>query len=128
MSSFRRTRRILRSALLTLLMLGLVINPVLAAVGELHGLEHAAMAASAGLHDHAHQEGSDHPHPGDDADPEHASGLHGLLHQTGSVSETLPEGLSALLVQLPPEADLPEFGMSHRPGDSPNLPFRPPIA
>lgn len=128
MSSCRRIRRILRSAVLVLLMLGMVINPALAAVSELHGLEHAAMAASEGTHEHAHPDGSHHHHPGDDVDPEHTSGLHGLMHQTGSLAETLPEGLSTMLVQLPPEADLPESGMSHRPGDSPNLPFRPPIA
>lgn len=128
MSSLRRLRRFLRTALLLLLMLGMAAGPALAAVGELHGLEHSAMAAGAAAYAHSHPDGSDHHHSGDDVDPDHTAGAHGFMHHAGGVPETLPEAASGLLMQLPRESRQLEFGKAHRPGDSPKLPFRPPIA
>lgn len=129
MRAFRRYCRLLRTALLVLLVLGMVVSPVLAAVGELHAMEHAAVTASDGAHDHAHAADSDHhDHHGDPVDPDHATGGHGLMHQAGSVSVTLPDAAFTISMQSSSEPLLPGFGRSHLPGDSPSLPFRPPIA
>jgi hypothetical protein len=50
-------RRPLRFALLALLALGLVLRPTLGLLGELHGAEHALMAAAAADHAGAHAAG-----------------------------------------------------------------------
>jgi hypothetical protein len=129
MRAFRRKFRFPGIALRLLLALGMVVNPVLAAVGELHGMEHAAMASAEDMHDHAHGSDSqpqDHHGGGDDSD--HASGGHGLLHQAGSASDPLPDIALGISVASASGPLLPESGRSHLPGDSPDLPFRPPIA
>lgn len=128
----RLHRRLLRTPVLVLLMLAMVIGPTLAGVGELHGVEHAAEAASDADHGHSHSGGHHHGHapaePDPAADPKHASGAHGLMHQAGVVAEILPETL--LVVAMPPMAAPlpPDFAWFHLPGDSPTHPFRPPIA
>ncbi len=50
------------------------------------------------------------------------------MHQASHVSVTLPD--IALDIAAPPPSDqlLPEFARRQLPGDSPDLPFRPPIA
>ena len=129
MRPLHRYRRLLRTALLALLVLGMVISPTLAGVSELHDLEHAAEGAGHGVHAHTHSDSGHYGHvDSDEADPEHASGAHGLLHQAGSVSVTLPQ--AAVDISAPPMAGplLTEFARSHLPGDSPTHPFRPPIA
>jgi hypothetical protein len=131
MSALRRHCRRLRTVLV-LLVLGMVVNPTLAAVGELHGIEHAAMADHADVHAHAHPDDPGHHHDhdrhGDGSDSGHASGGHGLMHQGGSLSVTMPEeALSVSDVALC-EPLLPEFRRLHFSGDAPDLPFRPPIA
>ena len=129
MLAFRRYRRLLRTSLLVLLVLGMVVSPVLAAVGEVHDMEHAAMADRHDAHDHAHATDSNHHDHRDGAvDPDHATGGHGLMHQAGGVSVTLPDATLAISMQLASEPLLPELGRSRLPGDSPSLPFRPPIA
>lgn len=129
MRVFRRNLRFPGTALRVLLMLGMVVNPVLAAVGELHGMEHAAMASGDDVHDHAHASDSQpHDHHGGGDDSDHASGGHGLLHQTGSAADPLPDATLDISVRAASGPLLPDSGRSHLPGDSPDLPFRPPIA
>lgn len=134
MFSFRRHRQLLRTALLVLLALGMVVQPALGSLGELHEVEHAVVAQSDHGHDHGddhahdHDPDASHDHGGDGSDPDHATGSHGLLHQSGTVSVTLPEVMPCLLRQVPAEPRLPESGPFHLPGDTPDLPFRPPIA
>ena len=133
MSALLRHCRRLRTALLVLLVLGMVVSPTLAAVGELHGVEHAVAAASDDAHGHTHSADNDHhhhhhDHDGDGSDPEHATGGHGLMHQGASMSVTMPDEPLALSVVALGEPLLPEFRRLHLPGDSPTLPFRPPIA
>jgi len=132
MSALRRHCRRLRTALLALLVLGMVVSPTLAAVGELHGVEHAVAAASDHAHGHTHSADNDHHDrdhdgDGDGSDPEHAAGGHGLLHQGASLSVTMPDEPLAVSEIALCEPLLPEFRRLHLPGDSPNLPFRPPI-
>lgn len=129
MRAFRRYSRLLRTALLVLLVLGMVVSPVLAAVGELHAMEHAAMAANDSAHDHVGLADSDpHDHHGSEVDPDHATGRHGVMHQAASVLVTLPATALDISMQSADESFLPEFGRSHLPADSPSLPYRPPIA
>lgn len=137
MHAFRRHCRRLRSALLVVLVLGMVVGPTLAAVGELHAIQHAAMAAGdAHGHPHAAHGGhgghgdQHHHHPGDASggDPGHATGGHGLMHQSASLTVTMPDEPLAVSDVALCEPLLPEFRRLHLPGDSPSLPFRPPIA
>lgn len=129
MRAFRRKFRFPGVALRLLLALGMVVNPVLAAVGELHGMEHAAMASGDDVHAHAHASDSQaHDHHGGGGESGHASGGHGLLHLVGSPSDPLPDIALDIPAQSASGPLLPESGQSHLPGDSPNLPFRPPIA
>jgi hypothetical protein len=112
----------LRASLLVLLVLGLVVKPVLNQLGELHSVEHAALAdADEHGHDHA---GDQDDEPGQD----HAKGAHGLMHQAnlGASSDVLP----TLAIQ-----PLPSFSLALPMPDctaAPRLfaatPFRPPIA
>lgn len=146
----RRTRRhrVLHAALLMLVAFGVLLQPVLGALGELHGLSHA-MALDRGhgaadahgavhdhdlahSHDHAHAHASDHAHGapvdghGDAGEP---LGAHGLMHQ-GCLSVSmalLPPGLPGLApapVAMPPD-QLLAAGPPPTPFTSP---FRPPIA
>jgi hypothetical protein len=132
----RRHQCLSRTILLVLLMLGVMISPVLAVVGELHGIEHAAMAAGDGAHEHDHDHDHGHrhtaafdrPHHHGEADPDHVSGAHGLMHQTVNVTVTMPDMSLAVSFQSAREPRLPEFSRIHPPSDFPNLPFRPPIA
>ena len=129
MSALLRHCRRLRTALLVLVVLGMVVSPTLAAVGEVHGIQHAVAAGSDDAHGHTHSADSDpHDPGGDESDPEHATGGHGLMHQSASLSVTMPDEPLAVSEVAPGEPLLPEFRRLHLPGDSPNLPFRPPIA
>jgi hypothetical protein len=131
MSSLRRHCRRLRTALLVLLVLGMVVSPTLAAVGELHGADHALAATGDDAHGHTHPADDvhhDHGDGGDGSDPGHATGGHGLMHQGASLSVTMPDEPPAVSGVALGEPLLPEFRRLQLPGDSPNLPFRPPIA
>lgn len=132
MSNIRRHVRRLRIALLALLVVGMAIAPTLAAVGELHRIEHAAMAPGDDAHGHVHAADGEHTHhhddSGDGSDGDHATGLHGLMHQAGSASVAMPGAPPAVSVVDLREPLLPEFRRLDLPGDTPDLPFRPPIA
>jgi hypothetical protein len=131
MRAFRRNLRLPGTALRVLLMLGMVVNPVLAAVGELHGMEHASLAAGGEAHDHDHAHTSHiqpHDHRGGGDDPDHATGGHGLLHQVVGGTDPLPDSPLRISMQPACGLHLPECSRCQLPGDSPDLPFRPPIA
>ena len=114
----------LRMAFMAMLLLGLCLQPVFAAMGEAHeGIAHAAGAAA---HAHVDVEGVD----GDD-DPAGSDGstLHALMHFAhccGQASTVLPPGLpkvaSPLLLRVP-GGDVAALSLSKRP--SPH--DRPPI-
>jgi hypothetical protein len=128
MFPLRRHRRLLRATLLVLLALGMVVKPTLGALSELHDMEHAAaIAHSDDGHGHAHPEDPGHEHGGDESDPDHATGAHGLMHQGASPSIALPDAMMSVSRQASSER-LPDSGPFRLPGDAPNLPFRPPIA
>ena len=126
MQRLRRHRSFLHAALLVLVAIGVLLQPVLGALGELHGLEHAAALQSD--HGHSHHDGHDQPDDGDDAlgDP---IGEHGLLHQ-GGVATSMALIEPAFLL-LPPISVGDPLDRSHAPGPPTSrltLPFRPPIA
>lgn len=127
MSRLRRYYHSLRTALLVLLAFGLMVTPVLDQLGELHGVEHAAMAAAS--HGHAHAldlVAADHPH-GDEGDSDHSDGSHGLLHLYTSVTVALPDTVVRLFPPPAVGALLPIPVAPLLPGDPSSLPFRPPI-
>ena len=117
----------LRASLLVLLVLGLVIKPVLNQIGELHSIEHAALADADG---HGHEHGHDHEDGGQDDEPgqDHTKGAHGLMHQAnlGASSDALP----VLAIQPLPSFSLalPIPDCSAAPRQFAATPFRPPIA
>lgn len=115
-----RHRSFLQGCAFALLLFGLVCKPVLGFVGELHAIEHAALAG------HADDHGNDH---GDDGeDPGHAFGAHGLLHQCSGGAGSIPP-LHPMLVLAPmPAAILPAVEASPPARPTLTLPFRPPIA
>lgn len=114
-----RHRPLLANAALLLLALALVVQPVLAAVGELHAVGHATHTVSTDGDGHA----------SDEDDPAHASGAHALLHQAvpGGACDVLPTAspgpVVGCLTVEPPLTD-PQA----RPTMLLTLPFRPPIA
>ncbi len=121
--------------MLLLLTLGMAIQPVLGALGEMHAVEHAATTPQGDsdhghehAHTHAHAVEAGHAHSGDAPDPDHAIGEHGLMHQGGGASFALPQSTPSLACQMPAEARLPDSAPRRLPGDAPDLPFRPPIA
>ncbi|TAK38647.1 MAG: hypothetical protein EPO30_03735 [Lysobacteraceae bacterium] len=130
MSPLRRPHRFLRATLLVLLALGVVVNPLLGAVSELHGVEHAATAdvVDDHGHGHAHPTGTDHRGGIPEPDADHSLGSHGLLHQGAGVTAALPEVLSVLPSDAPAQTRIAVPEPPHLPDDLASLPFRPPIA
>lgn len=115
-----RRRRLLGKAALLLLALAMLVQPMLAAVGELHAVEHGSHVASAHDDDHA-------PHEEDD--PAHALGAHALLHQStyGGACAVLSAALPVPSF-LPATVDLSGADAPGLPRSVLTLPFRPPIA
>lgn len=116
-----RRRPLLVRTVLLLLAIAMLVQPVLAGVGELHVVEHGTHEATAhGDADHA-------PHEEDD--PAHALGAHALLHQAASAgasdvfSSALPVPTLLLLT-----VDLPSADVFGPPKTVIGSPFRPPIA
>ena len=129
MRSQSRHSKLLRLLWVAATVCGLLLQPVLAALGDLHAIEHATAVGS----DHGHDHGHDHDHPpaapsGDDTHQE-ASGLHGLLHAHAGMS-------AAALLDLPffngncPRGSGPLLVMADSGPAAlyPSSPFRPPIA
>lgn len=122
----RRHRSFLHTALLVLVALGMLLQPLWTALGELHEVEHAvALHADPGR---THYDGHQDP-PGPDAAPGDPVGIHQLLHHAGApAAATLP--LSDL---LPPGIAVSGNPPVRREQSAPaasrlTLPFRPPIA
>lgn len=117
-----RLSTLLRASLLVLLVLGLVIKPALAFVGELHAIDHA-LATQADEHEHEQADGHD-----DTPDPDHSKGAHALMHQATSAGAftddlavlTLPTVAYEPVVVPGPAAS--PVALKHITG-----PFRPPI-
>ncbi|MDQ3201677.1 MAG: hypothetical protein M3Q94_05850 [Pseudomonadota bacterium] len=104
-------------------MLGLLLKPVLALVGDIHGAEHQLTAQSE-LHHHTESV------PHDDATgPGHTDGTHGLMHQAGCEGAST-DGIATLALRtvayqqvLAALPAAPPVILQHITG-----PFRPPIA
>ena len=116
---------------MAMLLLGLVVQPVMAQLSDLHAVEHAAAAIA----EHGHDHGPGHVDLADAGDQEspdqddHAAGTHGLMHQSGGFT-TLTSVMPGLSV---PTAfgrmqDLPLPASARIPRQSLTNPFRPPIA
>ncbi|WP_162616009.1 hypothetical protein [Solilutibacter oculi] len=126
MQRIRRHRSFLRTALLVLVVLGMLIQPALAALGDLHEIEHAAALHSD--HGHAHHDG--HEVPADDKDaPGDPLGIHSLLHPSGAAASMALIEPVVLLPSLMAEGESPVRAYASGPPMSRlTLPFRPPIA
>ena len=126
MHLIRRHRSLLRIALLALVALGVLMQPVLRSVGDLHDLEHTMALQSD--HGHSHHDGHEAP-PGEDEAPGNPQGLHGLLHQYGTVGSMALLEPASLLASAPVTGEPPD--RTHVPGPPASRltsPFRPPIA
>lgn len=114
----------LRASLLVLLVLGIVVKPVLAQVGELHAAQHASLTDADGQ-GHGHEHGSDQ---GDESNSDHTQGAHGLMHQGSAGGTSVEVPLPLTLPALTGEgAALPPTGDAVLPPAHFGTPFRPPI-
>lgn len=126
MYSVRRHRSLLRIALLALVAFGVVVQPVLGFLGDLHDLEHTVALQSD--HGHSHHDGHEAP-AGDDEAPGEPLGVHGLLHQFGAVGSMALQEPASLLTSAVAIGDPPICAREPSPRMSRlTLPFRPPIA
>ncbi|WP_336683723.1 hypothetical protein [Stenotrophomonas maltophilia] len=121
MSAFlARHLRYIRLGLFVLMLLSVVVRPVVIQLGELHAFEHDVAAAA----DHGHSDGAA---TGDNVDPKHASGVHGILHKADvSFAGTL---LSPYLNLTPisPASVMLGLGLVGGAFGPPLIAFRPPI-
>ncbi len=127
-SHLPRLSTLLRVGFLTLLVLGLMIQPLLAQLGELHAAEHA-MAVAADEHDHDHDAEGDTEDGSNPDQDDHATGAHCLMHQSGGFT-TLTGLVSSISVPMlyarMPDLPIPDaIGVPH---EAPSSPFRPLIA
>ncbi len=119
MLNWFRRRQLLSQVAFLLLAVGVLIQPVLNAAGDVHELDHLAQIAA--------HEGADHP-PHDENDPFHALGAHALLHQSAcSAHCAMFAPLDFVLIEAAPIV-LPPASTSRPVLDLLTLPFRPPIA
>ena len=126
MHRIRRHSSLLHYALLLVVALGVLLQPVLASMGELHNVEHAVAVQSD--HGHAHHDGHDNP-VGDDDVPGDPVGAHNLLHQGGvAASVALLEPSFHLVSPMPAGVPPASFHPTGPPIAPLTLPFRPPIA
>lgn len=121
MSAFlARHRRYIRLGLFVLMLLSVVVRPVVIQLGELHAFEHDVAAAA----DHGHSHGAA---TGDNVDPKHASGVHGILHQAdvSFAGNLLSPHLN--LTPISPASVVLGLGLVGEPSGHLSSPFRPPI-
>jgi hypothetical protein len=117
-----RTARLLRLPALALLVLAVLVNPVFAAVGDLHefsrgGTDHAQASDS---HDHADEAGTQQ---------EGTDLLHALMHAAhccGHLTAILSTPFLAHAPLFSVDAPVPAFAAPHSPPRTDH--FRPPIA
>ncbi|MBS3895845.1 hypothetical protein [Silanimonas sp.] len=127
-----RPSKLLRLVWVAATLCGLLLQPVLAAMGDLHALEHAMAVDGEHAHDpgHGHDHAHNHPQattPSGDL-PHEATGLHELLHTHAGMS-------AAALLGVPffqgegPESPRPSPVMRDTDPLTLHLgsPFRPPI-
>ena len=115
----------MRAITMGLLLLGVVLNPVLAYAGDIHELEQAGSHAATDDHHQIETASAD----GDDADDQKGDAWHGLMHagcaQGAATAEFFIPMVAVILldhtVVFPPTA--PMTPRQHIAG-----PFRPPIA
>lgn len=126
MHRIRRHRSLLHYALLLVVALGVLLQPVLGAMGELHDVEHTIAAQSD--HGHAHHDGHDDP-AGDEEASGDPLGAHNLLHDAGFAASMALFDFSFRVVSSIAPGDPPACFHSPGPPIAPlTLPFRPPIA
>lgn len=125
MHRIRRQRSLLRTALLVLVAFGMLLQPVLAALGELHEVEHAVALHS----DHGHSHHDGHEIPDDEGDaPGDPVGSHGLLHPCGAAASMALLEPAALLAAPVGMGEPPDRAHASAPRSLHlTLPFRPPI-
>ncbi len=126
-------RQPLRVLWLALLAFGLILQPVLAAVGELHELAHAGDAAQAQFFEHAHLDHTTDAEPGlaaaDAPEPGPGGTLHVLLHFAHCCGQSTAVSMPAIeLPALSPMTGHPPWAAAQRPLDArTHAPYRPPI-
>lgn len=139
--SLPRLQRLTRPLALLLLLLGLVMNPVLAFIGDVHDLDHVAASADLDTHGHAHADdhthgqvsalGSDTGSDGGDtaADDESGEALHGLLHLSHGAAPSI-EYSGAMLLALVPLTSTLDVALTASPAPVGRISetFRPPIS
>ena len=131
----------LRVFVLAMFALGLVSQPVIASLGDLHELAHDAAADHAGMvhedhADHVHANHADHDDSVDEDltaadESEHAPAgtLHLLMHHAHCCGQSAMAALSAGdVVPVAPNGSRPALPQSQRLLQAPSFPpFRPPI-
>ena len=124
--SRHRWTRLLRLPALAFLMLAVLVNPVLAAVGDLHETSHVGAAHAPPMEAHDHDDGVERS---GDAQEEGIDLLHALMHAAHCCGH-LTAILSGVYVSHAPlfstSVPVPAFAAPHSPPRTD--PFRPPIA
>lgn len=121
----RRYRSLLHYALLLVVALGVMLQPVLGAMGDLHDVEHTVATQSD--HGHAHHDGHDDPVGEKDpsGDP---VGAHNLVHKAGFATSMVILDSTERFLFVVSDRDPPACFTSVGPPIAPlTLPFRPPI-
>lgn len=121
-----RILSLLRTGLLVLVAFGLLSQPVVAAISQLHTFAHPVIVEAPAAHVHDETQ-PDRPHD-EGEQPSHTDGPHGLMHQTsggafdrGLVRLELPTSLGGEIL-------VPAIDDSVRVTTRLTSPFRPPIA
>lgn len=133
-TSHPRLPTLTRAFALVLLLVGLVMNPVLAFIGDIHDLDHAASSADVDPDGHVHADDHSH-HTVLDSDSDSAAsdedgeGWHGLLHLSHGCAPATAVCTAMLLTPVPlhKKLDAP-FTASLAPLKRISEPFRPPIS
>lgn len=126
MHRIHRHRSLLHYALLVVVALGVLLQPVLGAVAELHDVEHTVAAQSD--HGHGHHDGHDDP-VGDEDESGDPVGAHNLLHDAGFTASMALLDRSLRVISPTAPGDPPACSCSPGPPIALlTLPFRPPIA
>lgn len=125
----RHPSRLLRVLLLACVVAGLALQPVIAALGDLHELEHRSVIEDG--HGHAHGLDGHHHHAEEPADGDGSHGvsvLHGLLHSCSGASATALFDPPTVICPNAPKSDPPRVAPDRGPiASHPTSPFRPPI-
>lgn len=117
-------RSCLRAAALALLVLGMMVQPILIGIGQVHEVEHAMFSDAS----HAHEFTDDHHGGGaSQGGPGHATGSHSLMHHHATVVVADMPWIAPLSAVQP--AGTSEFAFSDCavPVGRCTGPFRPPI-